>query len=257
MRGQAAPISSARPRVQLHGGAAHYADAARFSFAPNRGGRCPSAGARRSWTISCTTRLAVVVVLAGCGSTSSGSPAAPLDAGAADAVEQAEASETPTRVRIMAANLTSGPSQAYEQPGIDIFEGLAPDVVLIQEFNYAAGDLRSLVDTAFGATFSFYVEPQTGGIPNGVVSRYPILDSGVWVDASVSDRAFVYARIDIPGAIDLWAVSVHLLTTGETQRGTEATQLRRPATSSPSRRRRARGIRRSLRRVPSRGGATY
>jgi endonuclease/exonuclease/phosphatase family metal-dependent hydrolase len=124
----------------------------------------------------------------------------------------------------MAANLTSGTQQSYELSGIHIFQGLAPDVVLIQEFNYA-GDRRTLVDTAFGTSFSFYVEPRTGGIPNGVVSRYPIAESGVWVDASVGDRAFVYARLDVPGAVDLWAVSVHLLTTGATQRATEATQL--------------------------------
>jgi endonuclease/exonuclease/phosphatase family metal-dependent hydrolase len=131
----------------------------------------------------------------------------------------------PARVRIMAANLTSGTQQSYELPGIHIFQGLAPDIVMIQELNYAGGPLRSLVDTAFGASFSFFVEPRTGGIPNGVVSRYPILASGVWADASVSDRAFVYARIDVPGPVDLWAVSVHLLTSGATERATEAMQL--------------------------------
>jgi endonuclease/exonuclease/phosphatase family metal-dependent hydrolase len=129
-----------------------------------------------------------------------------------------------TRVRIVAANTTSGNNQSYEQPGIDIFQGLAPDIVLIQEFNYAGGQ-RALVDVAFGQGFSFYVEPRVGGIPNGVVSRYPILESGVWTDASVADRAFVYARIDVPGPIDLWAVSVHLLTTSAGARATEATQL--------------------------------
>ncbi|HEY1697239.1 MAG TPA: endonuclease/exonuclease/phosphatase family protein [Polyangiaceae bacterium] len=145
----------------------------------------------------------------------SGDEAAPAEAGAG----------TGTRVRIMAANLTSGTDQSYDTPGIDIFEGLHPDVVLVQEFTYASGTLDALVATAFGPDFTYYVEPRTGGIPNGVVSRYPIAESGVWADASTPDRAFVYARIDVPGSVDLWAVSVHLLTTGATERATEATAL--------------------------------
>jgi endonuclease/exonuclease/phosphatase family metal-dependent hydrolase len=125
----------------------------------------------------------------------------------------------------MAANITSGTQQSYEAAGIRIFQGLAPDVVLIQEFRYATGTLRSLVDTAFGAGFGYYVEPRTTGIPNGIVSRYPILDSGTWVDSNVSDRAYAWARIDVPGPTDLWAVSLHLLTTGASQRDAEAQEL--------------------------------
>ena len=64
--------------------------------------------------------------------------------------------------------------------------------------------MRSLVDTAFGTSYAFYVEPRVGGIPNGIVSRYPLVESGVWVDSSTTDRAFAYARVDVPGAIDLW-----------------------------------------------------
>jgi endonuclease/exonuclease/phosphatase family metal-dependent hydrolase len=179
-------------------------------------------------------RLLLVLALGACGHSDAASPggagddaSSPLvDAASEAASETATADEgAPTRVRVMAANLTSGNDQSYATPGIDIFQGLVPDIVLIQEFNYASGTLRSLVDTAFGANFSYYVEPRTGGIPNGVVSRFPIAESGVWSDASTPDRAFVYARIDVPGPIDLWAVSVHLLTTGATERATEATQL--------------------------------
>ncbi len=166
-------------------------------------------------------------------------PDSPADAGAeAEAPFDAadETSETsigdvteeppppiPGRVRIMSANLTSGTQQSYEDPGIRIFQGLQPDVVVIQEFKYPAG-LRAFVDAAFGTTFSFYVEP-TGNIPNGIVSRYPIIDAGSWVDASVSDRGFAWARIAAPGTIELFAVSLHLLTTSETVRDTEAKQL--------------------------------
>jgi endonuclease/exonuclease/phosphatase family metal-dependent hydrolase len=132
------------------------------------------------------------------------------------------------RLRIMAGNLTSGNYQTYDPGhGIRIFQGTDPDIVLIQEFNYgtnSATDIRSFVNTAFGTTFSYYRE---GGaqIPNGVVSRWPIVASGEWDDTSVSNRDFAWARIDIPGAIDLWAVSVHFLTSSSSTRNTEANQL--------------------------------
>jgi endonuclease/exonuclease/phosphatase family metal-dependent hydrolase len=175
-------------------------------------------------------RLLLVLALGACGHSDATSPGGTGDDASSPTVDASGEVETadegaPTRLRVMAANLTSGNNQSYATPGIDIFQGLVPDIVLIQEFNYSSGTLRSLVDTAFGTEFSYYVEPRTGGIPNGVVSRFPIAESGVWSDANTPDRAFVYARIDVPGPTDLWAVSVHLLTTGATQRATEATQL--------------------------------
>ena len=115
----------------------------------------------------------------------------------------------------MAANITSGTDQSYEAEGIRIFQGLKPDIVAIQEFQYggstASNDLRTLVNTAFGNEFSFYCEPNNG-IPNGIVSRYPILASGSWDDGdnNITDRGFAWARIDLPGTNDLYAVSVHL-----------------------------------------------
>ncbi len=127
-------------------------------------------------------------------------------------------------LRVMSANTTSGTLQSYEAPGIRIFQGLTPDIVLVQEMKYAGG-LRTFVDTAFGKSFSYYVESRVGGIPNGIVSRYPILDSGTWVDTNVVDRAYAWARIDVPGPTDLWAVSLHLLTTGIAQRDAEAKEL--------------------------------
>lgn len=110
-------------------------------------------------------------------------------------------------VKVMAANLTSGTSQRYEAPGIRIFQGLKPDIVAIQEFLYA-GSIRSLVDTAFGADFYYYQEPNT--LPNGIVSRWPILSSGTFVQPGMSNRGFAWARIDVPGTNDLYVVSVHL-----------------------------------------------
>ncbi|WP_437509847.1 endonuclease/exonuclease/phosphatase family protein [Sorangium sp. So ce1099] len=138
--------------------------------------------------------------------------------------------ETPStvRVRLMAANLTSGTRQSYDPGhGQRIMQGLRPDIVLIQEFNYGdngAADIRAFVDETFGGTFSYYRE-EGAQIPNGIVSRYPILESGEWDDSSVGNRDFAWARIDIPGPIDLWAVSVHFLTSGSGVRRTEAQQL--------------------------------
>ncbi|TPW10127.1 MAG: endonuclease/exonuclease/phosphatase family protein [bacterium] len=115
------------------------------------------------------------------------------------------------RIRVMAANTTSGSSQGYEQPGINIFKAFKPDVVLIQEFNAgnnSASDLRDFVDTAFGKDYKFYREE--GQIPNGVISRFPIKKSGSWVGSCMGNRDLAWACIDIPGEKDLWAVSVHL-----------------------------------------------
>lgn len=132
------------------------------------------------------------------------------------------------RVRVMAANLTSGNYQNYDPGhGIRIFQGLVPDVVLIQELNYktnSSKDIRALVELAFGDDFDFYREPK-GDLPNGVISRWPIIEAGSWDDASTSNREFAWARIDIPGPVDLFAVSVHLLTKSEADRQKEATQL--------------------------------
>lgn len=136
-------------------------------------------------------------------------------------------------VRVMAANITSGTQQSYEGPGIRIFQGLKPDVVAIQEFRYnsSASDinLRQLVDTAFGTEFYYYREPYTGSgdIPNGIVSRWPIIASGSWDDSESPNRGYAWAQIDLPGTTnDLYVVSVHLLTSSSSTRNTEATELK-------------------------------
>jgi len=142
--------------------------------------------------------------------------------------EDAGQPETPVRVRILAGNLTSGNGQTYDEGhGTRIFQGLKPDIVLIQEFNYQDDEpdqLRAWVTRTFGAEFSYYREPR-GSIPNGVISRYPILGSGYWEDDEVGNRQFAWARLDIPGPRDLWAVSVHLLTTSSGDRSRQATAL--------------------------------
>lgn len=153
------------------------------------------------------------------------------EAGAADptpATRSYNGITSATRVRLMAGNLTSGNLQAYEAPGTRIFQGLKPDIAMIQEWNVGnntTATIRAWVDTTFGPTFAYYRESgSTVQIPNGIVSRYPILASGFWADAQSPNREFAYARIDVPGTKDLWAVSVHLLT-DDAKRPAEATQL--------------------------------
>jgi endonuclease/exonuclease/phosphatase family metal-dependent hydrolase len=132
-----------------------------------------------------------------------------------------------TRVRIAAANLTSGNAQSYDPgDGIRILQGLHADVVLLQEVNFgldAADDLRNLTDQMCGQECT--MARGTGQIPNAVISRYPVLDAGVWIDPQVQNRDFAWARIDVPGPVDLWAVSVHLLTSNESDRDAEAAAL--------------------------------
>lgn len=135
-----------------------------------------------------------------------------------------------TRLRLVAANLTSGGAQSYDPGhGGRILAGLKPDVVMIQEFNYgtnSATDLQGWVTSTFGAGYTYFREPQPMDIPNGVISRYPILASGKWEDTESPNREFVWTRLDVPGTKDLWAVSVHFLTDdANNRRNNEATQL--------------------------------
>lgn len=134
-------------------------------------------------------------------------------------------------VRVMAANL-NGNSQKYEPFALRIFQGLQPDIVAIQEFNYSnntASDFRSMVDTAFGTNFVYFRETNSAySIPNGVISRYPIINSGSWTDTVMSspNRGFAWAQIDLPGTNDLYVVSVHLLTTSSANRAAESANLK-------------------------------
>nr|WP_216627550.1 lamin tail domain-containing protein [Corallococcus exercitus] len=172
----------------------------------------------RTWSFTL-----VCAALSACG----GSVEAEAEAAAPELVAR-EDSLANVRLRLMAANLSSGTGQDYNPGhGIRIFQGTDADVVMIQEFNYqtdSAADIRAFVDTAFGTGFSYYREAGAQ-IPNGIISRYPIIAAGEWDDTQVSNRDFAWARIDIPGPKDLWAISVHLLTTSSSIRNTEASNL--------------------------------
>src|SRR5256885_16158900 len=72
-----------------------------------------------------------------------------------------QAQTTNITVRVMSANISSGNSQKYETPGIDIFQGLRPDIVAIQEFNFSnnsPSDFAALLNLAFGPGFSYFRE---------------------------------------------------------------------------------------------------
>ena len=135
-----------------------------------------------------------------------------------------------TPLRVMAANTTSGNRQSYDPgEGTRIFQGLTPDVVLIQEFNVGNNSQDAItrwVESTFGPEFEYYRE-RGAQIPNGVISRFPIIDSGEWEDVQVGNRDFAWARIDVPGEADLWAVSVHFLTRNASVRDRQASALRR------------------------------
>lgn len=142
------------------------------------------------------------------------------DAGEVDAGERVP-------LRIMAANLSSGNYQSYDPGhGLRLMRGVNPDVVLIQEMNYGNNSeaaISGMVQSSFPGFF--YYRESGAQIPNGVISRYPLLASGEWKDPEVNNRDFAWARIDIPGPRDLWAVSVHLLTSSSGKRNAEANAL--------------------------------
>lgn len=166
-----------------------------------------------------TTTLALLLAAAGC---------LPDEA---DPSEEGLSANAPTlagtRLRLMAGNLTTGSQNYNNGEGIRIFRGTAPDIAMVQEMRYgtnSTADIRKFVDLAFGPEFQYY-RGGSGNIPNGVVSRYPILSAGDWVDVKVADRQFTWARIDIPGDTHLFAISVHLLTSSSANRQAQASAL--------------------------------
>lgn len=167
--------------------------------------------------LSVIVTLALTVTLLGCeGQVSS------------DVHAEATARLGEPTLRLVAANLTSGAQQSYSPgEGLRILKGLHPDVAMLQEFNYLTNkpaDFRALVDQTFGPEFS-YARGAPTQIPNGIISRYPIIQSGDWTDPQVTNRAFTWARVDVPGPHDLWAVSLHLLTKSAGVRDLEAQTL--------------------------------
>ena len=141
---------------------------------------------------------------------------------------------TPTNLTftVMAGNLT-GNSQRYEGPQIRILQAVKPDIAALQEFNAtdnSPAGIRSLVDTALGTNYFYFRESsstETYSIPNGIVSRFPILEAGAWDDVTIPDRGFAWAHLQLPGSNELYVVSVHLKasSSSSSQRVTQAANL--------------------------------
>ena len=90
-----------------------------------------------------------------------------------------------TTIRITASNVSSGNYQSYVTAGTHILQALKPDVVCMQEFNVPGANddaaVTAWVTSTFGAGYQWYREPKaSANIPNGIISRYPILAAGEW-----------------------------------------------------------------------------
>jgi endonuclease/exonuclease/phosphatase family metal-dependent hydrolase len=139
----------------------------------------------------------------------------------------------PLQFRVVAANLTSDRYQRYspdngnhsnpEGAGARILKALEPDIVLIQEFNTTV-PLRQWVNRTLGEKFFFTCE-EGMQIPNGIISRYPIVASGSWDDPVLENREFAWAKLRLPGNRDLWVVSVHLHSKGAESRAVQSVAL--------------------------------
>jgi endonuclease/exonuclease/phosphatase family metal-dependent hydrolase len=139
----------------------------------------------------------------------------------------------PVALRIIAANLTSENQQSYSPDnanhsnpggaGARILSALKPDIVLIQEFNTTV-PVRQWINRTLGEEF-FFMREEGMQIPNGVISRFPIIESGVWDDPVLDNREFAWARLRLPEKRDLWVVSVHFHSKGESSRARQAEAL--------------------------------
>ena len=88
---------------------------------------------------------------------------------------------------------------------------------MLQELRFGTDDdagMQTFADLLLGAGSSWCREviDSAGDLPNGIFSRFPIFDCGEWQDSRVTNRDYAWARIDVPGPTDLWAISVHLHT---------------------------------------------
>ena len=139
----------------------------------------------------------------------------------------------PLKIRVVAANLTSDNKQSYspdngnhsnpQGAGARILQAIKPDIVMIQEFNTTV-PTRQWVNQTLGQEFVFMVENNMQ-IPNGIISRFPIIESGSWDDPVLNNREFAWARLSLPASRELWVVSLHLHSKGESSRAMQAVAL--------------------------------
>ncbi|NJK90424.1 MAG: endonuclease/exonuclease/phosphatase family protein [Blastochloris sp.] len=136
--------------------------------------------------------------------------------------------------RITAANLTSGNQQSYDPGhGSRILQGLRPDVVLLQEARFGDKSLAQWlgwVQAVLGGDFVAYREKAE--LPNAILSRFPILESGSWDDPEQVNRDFAWARLELPEGRRLLVVSVHLSARSAEKRQNSAKALAREITEA-------------------------
>ncbi len=127
---------------------------------------------------------------------------------------------------IATANLSDSTTQAYRDSGIRHLQALDPDILAIQEFNYQGGTTADLVHRMFPANDRDFCRERGGArLPNGVVSRFPIVAWGQWEDPYVKNRQLFWATVRLPGGTKLHVVSVHLVQNRANRRIPEADYL--------------------------------
>ena len=111
---------------------------------------------------------------------------------------------------LVSGTVTIGDQTAYDDAGQHLLRALAPDIVAIQEW-VVTNSFAQFVTDNFGSDFYWVTDGTTGqyAMPNGIISRWPIVETHVWDDA-VGYRQHIHAKIKLPGTKNLNLVSVHL-----------------------------------------------
>jgi len=125
----------------------------------------------------------------------------------------------PAFLKIQTANVSKMNTFAREE-SIRIFQGMEPDIALLQEWAIkATSNHRAYVDEAFGPEFYYYLAYSNrnpvgdlAAMPNGIVSRWAMQTWGGWEYQSDPNKPYsAWAIIDLPGKEEnLGVVSVHL-----------------------------------------------
>jgi endonuclease/exonuclease/phosphatase family metal-dependent hydrolase len=127
---------------------------------------------------------------------------------------------------VATANLSDSTTQAYRDPGIRLLQALDPDVIGMQEFNFQGGTTADLVKRLFPAGNRDFCRERGGArLPNGVISRFPVLAWGQWEDPYVKNRQLFWATVRLSGRTKLHVVSVHLVQNRANRRIPEADYL--------------------------------
>ena len=127
---------------------------------------------------------------------------------------------------VATANLSDSTTQAYREPGIRLLQALNPDIIGIQEFNFQGGTTADLVRRMFPAAVRDFCRERGGArLPNGVISRFPVVAWGQWEDPYVKNRQLFWSTVRLPDGQKLHIVSVHLVQNRANRRIPEADYL--------------------------------